>query len=112
MSISMFGESSNHQCSSTQSSHVSRKLKAQFNAASISSAGSYSMVTSGKCQIVTFISMYAAHSNFSDSGKCYVWGLVPWAAKSFPDPLELDIQECIHVQATNLFAAVITSVSK
>jgi hypothetical protein len=48
----------------------------------------------------------------SDSGKCYVWGLVPWAAKTFSDPLELDLQECVHVQATNLFAAVITSVSK
>ena len=61
----MFGESSNHQCSGPQSSHVPRKLKAQFNATSVSSAGSYSMVTSGKCQMVKFINMcIAAHSTF------------------------------------------------
>lgn len=50
--------------------------------------------------------------SFSEEGKCYVWGIVPWAAKTFSNPLELDIQDCVHAQAANQFAVVITSTSE
>jgi hypothetical protein len=50
--------------------------------------------------------------HFSEEGKCYVWGIVPWAAKTFSHPLELDIQDCVHAQAANQFAVVVTSESE
>jgi hypothetical protein len=55
MSISMFGESSHHQCSDTQSSHVPKRLKVSFVASSVSSAGSYSIATSGEIDVANLI---------------------------------------------------------
>lgn len=57
MSISVFGESSHHQCCFAQSSHVPRRLECQFVATSVSSAGSYSIATSGEKKMEPRLSM-------------------------------------------------------
>lgn len=105
----MFGESSHHQCCCTHSSHVPRRLKSQFVASSVSSGGSYSIATSSEKDLIKFFP-HPNHPSFAGEGKCYVWGLVPWAAKTFSQPLQLDTEDCVHAQASNQFAAVITSV--